>query len=174
MANMAFERDAPKAARPSTSRGTSLRMNRYIFAAVFAIWSVSAFTGTCNIINGKIYGDCKGVSVNTDQKGNLIVTTAVTESGMIDGAVVKRGGSLQLFGMSIGDITVETGALLEVNGIVNGSIISNGGKVRINGKARSVRINGGSLEVSGMVDSVNGDGTINYRKGAVINGMPVQ
>lgn len=144
------------------------------FVVVLAAWSASAFAGTCNVVNGKAYGDCKGINVNTGPKGKLVVTTAVAESGMIDGAIVKRGGSLQLSGMSVGDIIVEAGAILEVNGTVNGTITNNGGKVRIGGTARSVRVNSGSLEVFGMVDSVSGSGTITYQKGAVIGGKPVQ
>lgn len=153
-----------------------LRMLTYrlTIAVIIAAWSASAFAGTCNVVNGKAYGDCKGVNVNTGQKGKLVITTSVAESGMIDGAVVKRGGSLQLSGMSVGDITVEAGASLEVNGTVNGSITNNGGKVRINGTARSVHVNSGSLEISGMVDSVSGSGTITFQKGAVIGGKPVQ
>jgi hypothetical protein len=38
---------------------------------------------------------------------------------MIDGAVVERGGLLQLSGLSVGDIAVQAGISLEVNGPVN-------------------------------------------------------
>lgn len=149
-------------------------MCRLAFAVVFAAWSVSAFAGTCNIVNGRAYGDCKEVKVNNGQKGKLIITSVVAESGMIDGAEVKRGGSLKLSGMSIGNITVEEGAILEVNGTVNGTITNNGGEVRINGTARLIHVNRGMLEVSGTVDAVTGNGTITYKKGSVIGGKVIQ
>lgn len=149
-------------------------MYRRTIIVIITAWSASAFAGTCNVVNGKTYGVCKEVNVNTGQKGKLVIATSVTESGMIAGAVVKRGGSLKLSGMSVGDITIETGGSLEVSGTVNGSITNNGGKVQINGTARSVRMNSGSLEISGMVDSLSGSGTITFQKGAVIGGKPVQ
>lgn len=148
-------------------------MRRLALAAILVTNAVPAYTGSCNVVNGKAFGDCQGVKVNTGSRVALVITTAVAESGMINGAVVKRGGSLQLSGMSVGDITVEAGAMLEVNGTVNGTITNNGGKVRIGGTARSVYVNSGSLEVSGMVDSIVGNGTTTYKSGAVIGGKPV-
>ena len=146
----------------------------YQFAfSLLASWSILAPASNCNVINGQTYGDCTAISVNTTPRAHLVVTSAVTETAMISGALVKRGGYLKLSGMSTGDITVEAGAILEVNGTVNGTITNNGGTVRINGTTRLVQMNGGLLSVSGIVDSVKGRGNITYQKGAVVGGKRV-
>ena len=150
--------------------GTVMRQLAFV---VLAAWSIQAFAGNCNVVNGKAYGDCEGIRVSTEPSGRLVVTSAMTETGMISGALVKRGGYLKLSGMSAGDITVEAGAILQVNGTVNGTITNNGGTVRINGTVRLVQMNGGSLEVAGVVDSVNGGGRITYQKGAIVGGKHV-
>lgn len=164
-----------RAAQEYSSSPSSVLWNVMRQAAFFvlAVWSIQAFAGSCNVVNGKAYGDCEGIRVNTEPSGRLVVTSAVTETGMISGALVKRGGYLKLSGMSTGDIKVEAGATLEVNGTVNGTITNNGGTVRINGTVRLVRMNGGSLDVSGVIDSVKGNGKITYRKDAVVGGKPI-
>lgn len=151
-----------------------MRIHWILFAAFFSVFSPTTLAATCNIVNGKAYGNCMGVAVGSRQKGTLTITSSVVESGIIDGAVVKKGGSLLLSGISVGDITVEAGAFLEVGGIVNGLITNNGGKIRIDGTAQSVHVNSGTLDVSGVVDYIGGNGSITYQKGAVIGGKAIQ
>ena len=85
------------------------RVVRQLAFVVLAVWAIQAFAGNCNVVNGRAYGKCEGIRVNTTPAGQRVVTSAVTETGMISGAVVERGGSLKLLGMSTGDITVDAG-----------------------------------------------------------------
>lgn len=62
-------------------------MNPKSLAAILII-ACSFSTNTlaaCNIVNGKAYGDCAGVSVNKGTKGKLTVSSHVYESGIIEG-----------------------------------------------------------------------------------------
>jgi hypothetical protein len=110
--------------------------------------------------------------INRDSKGYLSVTNSVFESGVISGATVRRGGVLQLSGVSNGNIAVEKGGTLTVTGVVNGDIINKGGHVVVEGSAHLIKTTGGTVEIGGIVDRVAGNGPIKYRKGAVIGGIP--
>ncbi|MGA2332023.1 MAG: hypothetical protein ABSG75_09705 [Syntrophales bacterium] len=98
-----------------------------IFSFLFPTHSYSA----CNIINGRAYGDCAGVTVNSGSKGNIKVSSYVSESGIIKGARVLHGCTLLLSGICDGDIVVSKSGKLIVMGTVNGTIINNGGTVEI-------------------------------------------
>ena len=128
----------------------------------------------CNILNGKAYGNCAGVNVNKGSKGFIKVSTYKTESGIIAGANVLSGGILFLSGISNGDIVVSKRAKLTVTGIVNGTVINNGGTVEIEGEVDSVAANGGSTTIGGTVSYVTGDGKVVYKSGAVVGGSPVE
>jgi len=126
----------------------------------------------CNIIDGRAYGDCRGVTVSRGSKRYLSVTKSVFESGVISGATVKRGGALELSGVSNGSIVVEKGGSLTVNGVVNGDIINKGGRIVVEGTAGHIETTGGTVIIGGSVDRVSGNGLIKYRKGAVVGGIP--
>lgn len=133
-------------------------------------WAHSA----CNIVNGKAYGDCAGVTINAAPSKFSIVSTYSSESGIISGARVESGGTLYLSGISNGNISVASGGKLYVTGIVNGSVTNNGGLVEIEGDVSHVVANSGTTTISGTADSVTGEGKVTYQKGAVINGKPVE
>ena len=163
----------------------------FVCSLLILMWSFSLYAGTCTIVNGEAFGDCESVSVNAGPRGILVVTSSIHESGMIDGAVVKRGGMLKLSGMSVGGIVIEEGGALEVNGMVNGTVTNNGGvlkvngtvsgmvtnnggEVRVNGTVQAVHVNQGSLEVYGVVGSVTGKGEITLQKGAIVGGRQIR
>ena len=53
----------------------------------------------CNILNGKMYGDCAGVNVNIiDQPKNVEIRSLKYESGIVGHAVVLQGGHLYITG----------------------------------------------------------------------------
>jgi len=126
----------------------------------------------CKVVDGKAYGDCNNVPVNTGSKRALQVRKSVSESAIIDGATVHSGGSLSLSGVSNGDIIVNKGATLYVSGVVNGTIRNLGGAVEIEGTVRHVETRGGNVTVGGIVDAASGGGPITLKKGAVIAGVP--
>jgi hypothetical protein len=126
----------------------------------------------CNIVGGKTYGECSGVTVNTGTEPSIVVTNYHTASGIIEGASVRRGGNLIVSGTS-GPITIDNGGSLKVSGIVNGNVINNGGSVEVSGIINGrILMNGGRLNVSGVIGGVMGTGEIIYRSGAVIGGVP--
>jgi len=141
-----------------------------IFSVLFPTYSYSA----CNIINGKAYGDYAGVTVNYGSKGNIKVSSYVSESGIIEGARILPGGTLFLSGICNGDIVVSKSGKVTVTGSVNGTIINNGGTVEIEGDVSAVVANYGSTTISGTVAHITGKGKVSYRKGAVIGGKPVE
>jgi hypothetical protein len=101
----------------------------------------------CNIIDGRAYGDCRGVTISRGSKDHLSVTKSVFESGIISGATIRSGGALELSGISEGNIIVEKGGTLTVTGIVNGDIINKGGRVVIEGTANIIETTGGTVVI---------------------------
>lgn len=128
----------------------------------------------CNIVNGKTYGDCAGVTINEAPSKFSIVSSYTSESGIISGARVENDGTFYLSGISNGNISVDSGGKLYVTGIVNGSVTNNGGLVEIEGDVSHVVANSGTTTISGIAGGVTGKGTVIYQKGAVINGRPVE
>lgn len=136
-----------------------------------ALYSFGAHAA-CNIVNGKAYGDCAGVTVNNQSKGVITVSSYQSESGIIQGARVLSGGTLSLSGISNGNVTVSKGGSLLVTGIVNGIVENNGGSVEIEGQVNHVAAQSGKTVIAGTVSSVSGNTHVIYKSGAVIGGVP--
>ncbi len=150
-------------------------MNRILQCALIVLYLLPVYSyAACNIVNGKMYGDCAGVTLNNGSKGIIKVSSYKAESGIIDGARVLAGGSLYLSGISNGDITVNKNGKLVVTGIVNGAVKNNGGVIEVEGEVSSVVANAGNTIISGIVSYVRGSGKIVYKSGAVIAGQPVK
>jgi len=149
-----------------------MAVRKSVVITLITLWS--PLVSACNVVNGEAYGDCSHVNIKTVKDEALIISSSRSESGIISSVIIKRGGLLKLSGISVGDITVEAGGLLEISGQVNGAIINNGGKVKVNGIAWVIRMNGGSVDISGVVESVSGSGLVTYQKGAVVGGRPVK
>ena len=155
-------------------------MRRVLPAVLFAFVVIGPFSvptsvfAACNIVGGKAYGDCAGVSVTQGAKPRLTVRSYVSESSLIDGATILKGGSLDLSGISNGDIIVHSGARLRLTGIVNGTVKNLGGNVEIEGSLDRLHTIGGDVVIGGNVDRVSGDGSVSYKKGAVIGGVPIE
>ena len=128
----------------------------------------------CNVVDGKAYGDCSGVRVNTGSKGHLTVRSYTSESAIIGGATVLKGGALELSGISNGDILVYRGGRLRLTGIVNGTVRNLGGNVEVEGILDRLYTSGGNVVVGGNVGSVSGDGPVHYKRGAVVGGIPIE
>lgn len=138
---------------------------------VFGWPSVQA---ACNIVNGKAYGDCRGVSVREGEKSPLNVRSSVFESAIVAGATVHAGGSLHLSGISSGDIVVKRGGRLVVTGVVNGTVRNDGGAVAIDGIVHHLWSQGGTAVVGGQVGSFSGSGPASFKKGSVLQGIPLE
>lgn len=128
----------------------------------------------CNVVDGNAYGDCAGVRVIEGTKGHLTIRSDRSESAIINGATILRGGTLHLSGVSNGDILVHRGASLRLTGVVNGTIKNEGGTVEVEGLASRVQTIGGNVVIGGNVGSVSGEGTVTYKRGAFIGGVPVE
>ncbi|MEO8158266.1 MAG: hypothetical protein ABI648_10760 [Betaproteobacteria bacterium] len=113
------------------------------------------------------------VVVNEGTKGHLTVRTRTSEAAIIDGATILKGGTLELSGISNGDITVQRGGQLRVTGVVNGTVKNLGGSVEVEGMLHHLHTTGGKVIIGGNVGSVSGEGAVSYKKGAVIGGMPL-
>jgi hypothetical protein len=126
----------------------------------------------CNIIDGKAYGDCEGVNLNVVSPQRLAVHSKAIESGIISGATIFQGGDLEFRGLAMGDIIVHKGGRLLVSGIVNATVTNLGGRVEIEGMVDHVHAERGEVIIGGNVSGVSGGGTVKYKKGAVIGGIP--
>ncbi len=154
-----------------TNRNNILKQS--LLCLAFLCVHISAYSA-CNIINGKAYGDCAGVTINTAPEKIAVVSSYSSEPGIITGARIKNSGTLYLSGISNGNVSVDNGGKLYVTGIVNGSVTNNGGVVEIEGDVSLVIANAGTTTISGIADSVTGKGKVIYEKGAVIGGNPVE
>ncbi len=148
-----------------------MMLKSLIFIITSTLFALNV-NAACNIVNGKAYGDCTDVTVNQTTKGIITVSSYQSESGIIDGARVKSGGSLNLSGIGNGDIAVSKGGTLTVTGIVNGTVKNNGGIVEIEGQVSYVSANSGKTTIGGVVSSVSNESKIIYKSGAVIGGVP--
>ena len=90
--------------------------------------------------------------------------------GMIDNARVVNGGMLTLQGIANGSIIIENGGTLNLLGVVNGKIENNGGKLFISGMSNLVVANSGYTEISGIVNTLKGNGEIIIKPGSIISG----
>ncbi len=126
---------------------------------------------TCNVVNGKTYGNCTGVKVSTVSKGPLTVRDQQTERGIIAGATVHANAHFTMSGISNGDIRVLSGGELTVTGIVNGSIINEGGTVVVLGTAEHLDARRGKNSVSGVVRRITASERVDIRPGAVVDGV---
>ncbi|WP_394809252.1 hypothetical protein [Nitrosomonas sp.] len=143
------------------------------FAAIGFFAAGTTVHAACNIINGKAYGDCAGTQINKGIKGHLTVRSSISESGIIAGATILKGGQLHLSGISNGDIEVHKGALLRLTGTVNGTVNNLDGNVEVEGTLNHLHTIGGKVIIGGSVKYASGKGCISYKKGAVVNEMPV-
>ena len=134
--------------------------------------TIPTANAACNIINGKAHGDCTGVTVNQDGKAPLIVRGASSESNIIFGATVFSGGSLYLYGISNGDITIHKGGRLILAGVVSGTIRNLGGTVEVEGTVDHLFTVSGNVIVGGVVHVVSGPGAVSFRRGSVLSGTP--
>lgn len=143
---------------------------------LFALMLLTPAVGgaSCNIVNGKAYGDCQNVTVRHGAGPALNVRSHVTESAIVSGATVHSGGSLHLSGISNGDIVVKKGGHLSVTGVVNATIHNGGGTVEIEGIVGSLVSNGGQATVGGQVGNFSGKGPVTFKKGAVLQGAPLE
>ncbi|MDX2035055.1 MAG: hypothetical protein SFX72_00265 [Isosphaeraceae bacterium] len=144
------------------------------FAVAASIATNAPCYASCNIIDGKVYGDCRGVRLNDGVKGRLTVRSYTAASGIIAGAKILKGGELALSGMSNGDIIVHEGGRLVLTGTVNGTVKNLGGSVEIEGMLDRLYTIGGSSLIGGTVGTVFGTGPVRYKKGAVVSGVPVE
>lgn len=141
--------------------------------ALLPLLSQSAHAA-CNIVGGKAYGDCAGVKVREGEKPPLNVRSSVFESEIVAGATVHPGGSLHLSGISNGDIVVKRGGRLLVTGVVNGAVRNDGGAVEIEGIVGHLSSNGGAATIGGEVGGFSGTGPARFKKGAVLQGVPLE
>ena len=142
--------------------------------AVALLEIVTPTHAACNIVDGKAYGDCAGVRINEGIKGHLNIRSYTSETGIIGGATVVRGGDLALSGIANGDITVQKGAHLILTGIVNGTVNNLGGNVEIEGILEHLQSTGGQVLVGGTVGRVSGLGPVRYKNGAVVGAVPFE
>jgi hypothetical protein len=141
---------------------------------VFGFFGINASSyAACNIVGGNAYGDCADVRVNEGTRGHLTVRANTSEAAIIDGAIILKGGALELSGISNGDITVHHGGHLRLTGVVNGTVKNLGGNVEVEGMLNHLHTTGGKVIIGGSVGSVSGEGAVSYKKGSVIGGVPL-
>jgi len=146
------------------------QINKIQIIIFFSLFIPISLFSTCNIVNGKKYGNCKNIRTNIIP----YISSVKTVEGMISGAHILSGGILFLNGMSNGNIIVDNNGKLIVQGTVNGTITNNGGIVIIDGTSNMVIANSGLTTISGIVLSVIGNGELKYKVGAIINGKPIE
>ena len=119
----------------------------------------------CLITNGVKVGSCETVLEFLDVKSKI------TNSGIINGAIIRSGGNLELHGISNGNITIMQGGFISIYGKVNGEVINKGGNVTITGHVNKLTNLFGKVLVDGIVDYSTG--TIEFKKGSIVNGKEI-
>lgn len=126
----------------------------------------------CNIIDGKAYGDCAGVTVKTGSEPFREVAGYASISGISEGARVLLGGSLSASGIS-DRIIVEKGGRADVGGQVGSLQVA--GSATITGMVDSViLVEGGEITLEGMAGRISGQGEAHLAAGSVVGGFPLE
>lgn len=123
----------------------------------------------CNIVGGKAYGDCAGVTVNTGRQPFAIVSASKDISGISEGARVVSGGRLTVMGIA-DEVDVQEGGYLYVGGMAR-RVRNNGGRVEIDGSVDTLVATAGATSIRGTVGQVIGSGTVEKVRGSVIGGI---
>jgi hypothetical protein len=69
---------------------------------------------------------------------------------------------------------VERGGYAVIRGSVNGRVVNQGGIVEVRGMVNQLQADAGETTVYGMVQSVNGSGTVRYKTGAIVGRVRVE
>lgn len=126
----------------------------------------------CNIVNGKTYGDCSGVTVNLGRDAFQDVKNYSSITGLSAGARVLSGGVLSVSGMA-DRIIIEEGGRADISGMVGSLIVS--GAATVSGTVTSAVLSGGGkITIEGVVGSISGVGEAHIREGSVIAGQPME
>ena len=146
-------------------------MRLIILSLISASLATSA-TAACNIVNGKAYGDCAGVTVNTGRTAFQVIDRYHSLAGVSEGAQVRSGGSLSVSGLA-DRVIVEMGGAAYVSGVVR--LLEVSGTASITGQVTSIILrDGGRVTIEGVVGGITGEGTAVLEAGSVIGGLPTE
>jgi hypothetical protein len=144
---------------------------RFLGAALLCFFtSTSVNAGTCNIVDGKGYGDCSNVTINNSIPENISVRSYKQLSGNYETVIVYKGGHLSLSGTA-SLVRIQPGGKADITGIAS-VVVNNGGVLSITGHVDLLSANKGTTEIEGIVDGISGSGKIVRRRGSVILGVP--
>ena len=83
------------------------------------------------------------LSAQKDEEGVLLVTgSSDINSSVVNDTIVQKNCLLRVRGNLLGNLTIEPGAEVIVEGSVAGKIINRGGRLAVNHKAASVMTDG--------------------------------
>ncbi len=150
-----------------------LGSNMRLFLLLLSLLSTSLATGAsaaCNIVNGRAYGDCAGVTVNTGSTPFQVIGTYRSRSGISEGAQVLSGGSLSVSGIA-DRVIVEQGGTAHISGTVQRLEVS--GVAHVSGTVNSILLrDSGCVIVEGIVGGISGNGTALLETGSADAGRP--
>ena len=148
-----------------------MKVIRCLFCSASAVLVTTVCaSAACNIVNGVAYGDCSGVTVNTQTVPFKTVAGSESISGLSEGAQVLAGGALLVSGMA-DRVIVDAGGSATVSGIV--SVLEVAGTAKVTGQVDHLRlVAGGRAMVEGVVGTLSGVGTVQLAEGAVLGGSP--
>jgi cytoskeletal protein CcmA (bactofilin family) len=149
-------------------------MKKKIFIIVISIFWNNYSMAACAVVDGKTYGDCRGVKVNIIPHNSNPAVLSGNISGMINGnALVKSSATVN--GMVNGNVKIEKNASLNVSGTVEGSI-ENYGKLYVNGAIAGNIINfdSGTATIEGTVSGELFGENFKAKPGSIISGIPTK
>ena len=130
----------------------------------------SKSVAACNIVGGKAYGDCAGVTVKTGSTAFEEVAGYKMISGVSDGVRVLSGGAVTVTGIA-DRVVIEDGGSALILGIAH-SVTNKGGFVRVSGMVDVLSMVGGRAVIEGQVGHVSGTfGELELLPGSVVSGV---
>ena len=149
-------------------------MKKLFAIVVLGLLWANHLYAACAVVNGKKYGDCRGVTVNEIPKNYTPKILKGNFSGLTNGDA-KVNNSATLNGTVSGDITINSGARLTVRGRVGGNI-ENYGRLFLTGMVDGVIVNLGnsSATLEGIVGGNIFGKNFNKKPGSIISGIPTE
>ena len=149
-------------------------MKKFLAIVVLGLLWANHLHAACAVVNGKKYGDCRGVTVNETPKNYTPKILKGDFYGKINGDA-KVNNSATLNGSVTGNITISSGAKLTVVGFVGGNI-ENYGKLFLKGIVDGVVVNLGnsSATIEGTVGGNTFGKNFNKKPGSIISGVPTE